>query len=233
MPRFRFKMKFLNSNNDLKELESAVRNKFRWEWLEKEDYSKELIKLWCKKIYVPGACFCCYCNLSIRYASEGLKSLICHSSNANHIKAYKSVKNTQSFPGKSDGLNSERVVDLATRRCRSEALITSFIAEHSLPFSIAPNLLDLAKTLSQDLTSLNTVQMSRSSATYKLKYGLAKTEKDEQYSILKDTFFSLNIDESTNKANESVLAILVQYYCEDERKVLIRHLASVKLEACT
>lgn len=226
-------MKFLNSSDDLKELESKIRNKFRWEWMEKEDFSKELIKLWCKKIDVAGSCFCCYCNLSLRYSSEGFKSLFSHSATAHHIKAYKAVKNTQFLHSdSSDGLQSERVLDLATRKCRSDALITSFIAEHSLPFSIAPNILDLAKTLSKDLTSLNSLQMGRSSATYKLKYGLAKTVKEEQFDKLKHAFFSLNIDESTNKANESVLAILVQYYCEEDGKVVIRHLASVKLEAC-
>lgn len=74
------------------------------------------------------------------------------------------MKNTQLLPGTSDGLQSEWVVDLATKKGRSEALITSFMVEHSLPFSIAPNILDLAKTLSKDLPSLKSVQMSRSSA---------------------------------------------------------------------
>ena len=111
-------------------------------------------------------------------------------------------------------------------------MITSFIAEHSLPFSLAPELLQLVKTLSRDLTTLNSLQMSRTTAAYKLKYWLAKTIKEEQYATLRKTFFSLNVDESINNAQESILSIMVQYYCDKEEKILLRHLSSIKLQAC-
>lgn len=162
-----------------------------------------------------------------------------HSASITHQKARKSVYGTQFlqtlYPSNSsdENISADRTVDLPTRKCRADALITSFLAEHSLPFSIAPEILELSKTLSKDLTALNSLQMSRVSASYKLKFGLAKTVKDQQIETLKNVSFSLNVDESTNKALQSVLTMLVQYYCEDEEKVILRHLASVNLQACT
>lgn len=113
-------MKFLTEDNDLNALEVGIRNKFRWEWFKKEDFLKETISTWCRKIDVPGTCFCTCCNTSIRYGSEGLKSLINHSSTATHQKARKAVRDTQFLQpfgiGISDG-QADRTVDLLTRKC--------------------------------------------------------------------------------------------------------------------
>ncbi|KAG8185042.1 hypothetical protein JTE90_017063 [Oedothorax gibbosus] len=160
-------MKFLDDKSDISDLEKGIRNKFRWEWLSKDDFMKEKISTWCKKIDVGGTCFCTCCNGSIRYASEGLKSLLNHSASATHQKARKSVSGTQYLCSKSsiESLPADRTVDLGTKKCRTDALITSFIAEHSLPFSMAPDIVELSKTLSKDMTALNATQMSRVSAS--------------------------------------------------------------------
>ncbi len=74
------------------------------------------------------------------------------------------------------------------------------------------------------MLSLNALKMSRTTVAYKLKHGLAKTIKDEQWQILRNSNFSLNIDESTTRGSESILSILVQYFCEKENKIILRHL---------
>ena len=148
-----------------------------------------------------------------------------------------SVKNAKIlnslYPGAEGVLKNDntRTVDLSTRKSRSEALVLSFLAEHSLFLSLAPEIIELSKTLAWDSSALDSLEMSRTTASYKLKFGLAKTIKEEQIRELKNSFFSLNIDESTNKASESILAILVQYYSEKEEKIILRHLASLKLPA--
>lgn len=42
-------MKFLDSKSDISDLEKGVKNKFRFEWLTKDDFLKEKISIWCKK----------------------------------------------------------------------------------------------------------------------------------------------------------------------------------------
>lgn len=229
-------MKYLTAKDDISQLEGELKNKFKWEWLQIDDFSNEKINVWCKKIDIPGVCFCTSCNTSIRYASEGIKALTKHSKTSVHVKARKSVRNSQylqSFSCESVDFPVDRTVDLATRKCRTEALITSFLAEHSLPYVLAPELLELTKVLSKDITALNYVTMCRATAAYKLKYGLAKTIKDEQFDALQRNFFSLNVDESTSNAEDSILSVLVQYYSDTEESIILRHLMSLKLSEST
>ncbi|GFR27101.1 uncharacterized protein TNCT_508391 [Trichonephila clavata] len=134
--------------------------------------------------------------------------------------------------------NSKNTDDLletdarVTRKARQEELITSFIAENYLPFNVAPNLIELCKQLSRDQTALNSLEMSRTIACYKMKYGLAKTIKENIIKTLKETPFSLNLDESTSNAQESILAILVQFYDNNQNEVVVHHFASLKMESC-
>ncbi|GFR23028.1 uncharacterized protein TNCT_344111 [Trichonephila clavata] len=74
--------------------------------------------------------------------------------------------------------------------------------------------------------------MSRTTACYKMKYGLAKTIKENIIKTLKETPFSLNLDESTSNAQESILAILVQFYDNNQNEVVVHHFASLKMESC-
>lgn len=227
-------MKFLNENDDIKSIDKEERNKFRWEWLNKTDHLNEQLRVWCKKIEKSGYCFCIACNNSVKYGSGGCKELIQHSTTTVHEKARKSVQNTQVLGGCYQGdeeIKDERTVDLLTRKSRAEAVICSFIAEHSLSFSLAPEIIELCKTLAYDMQSLNSLKLSRTTVAYKLKYGLSKTIKDEQWQTLGCTNFSLNIDESTSRGLESVLTVLVQYFCRNENKIILRHLASVKLNS--
>lgn len=217
-------MKYLTEKDDIAKLDKECKNKFRWEWLNKDDMKNEKISVWCRKIDVSGVCFCLLCNSSIKYSSEGFKSLFNHSGTAVHKKSRDSVKNSEVlhslFPGSDDVMRSDesRTVDAATRKARAEALVLSFLAEHSLPFSSAPHIIELVKCLSRDCYALNSLELSRTTASYKLKYGLTKTIKDEQIKELRNSLFSLNIDGGTSKASDSVLAILVQYYSSEQKK---------------
>ena len=47
--------------------------------------------------------------------------------------------------------------------------------------------------------------------------------------ILKDTFFSLNIEEATSDTLRKVLTVLVSYFDIEKQMVVVRHLASVNV----
>lgn len=103
------------------------------------------------------------------------------------------------------------------------------MAEHNLPFSVAPSLIDLAKELARDPKALNSLSMDRTSASIKMRYGLANTLLSEIIGKMKSGYFSLNIDESTSNNLMRVLSILVSYYSEEHQRVVIQHLTSVSL----
>ena len=54
--------------------------------------------------------------------------------------------------------------------------------------------------------------MSRTTAAYKLKEGLASTVFEDIGEVLKSTCFSLNVDECFSNSNENVFSILVSYF---------------------
>ena len=94
--------------------------------------------------------------------------------------------------------------------------LMAFVAQHNLPLSITPSLLDLCKDMAEDKKALIKTHMSRTAATYTTTHGLAAALRNELRQKLKQIFYSLNIDEATNNAMDKTLNILVRYFDEDQ-----------------
>lgn len=127
----------------------------------------------------------------------------------------------------------ETFTPLQDRTTNAEATTLGFLAEKSLPFSLAPDLVDYARAMSKDKAALGNVNISRISASYKMKYGLSKTFQESLIDDLQHNKFSLNIDEATSSNLNKVLGILVSYYSPALQKVVIQHLASITVVKVT
>ena len=113
------------------------------------------------------------------------------------------------------------VVDLTLE---TEAYILLFAAENSILISKIPNLTEFAKNLSKDRTALQCVKMDRTAATCKLREGLSVYQQCELIKKLKKSNFSINIHEfTTTKSHKRVFSILVKFYDEILKKVVIEH----------
>ena len=66
----------------------------------------------------------------------------------------------------------EKPTVFSDRVAHQEALICSFISEHSLALSLAPKLVELSKELAKDPKALSAVNLSRKSASTKLVHGI-------------------------------------------------------------
>ena len=55
-----------------------------------------------------------------------------------------------------------------------EAMILGFLAEYTLPFTMAPKLIELTKAMSADKTALSKLPMSRTTVSYKMRLGWQK-----------------------------------------------------------
>lgn len=80
-----------------------------------------------------------------------------------------------------------------------QATIIAFLAEHDLPFRLAPDLIALTKSLARDHTALQQLSLDRTTASYKLCYGLGQSIEDLMTARMVQHPFSLNVDESTSK----------------------------------
>lgn len=63
---------------------------------------------------------------------------------------------------------------------------------------MASIIIETAKTLAKDSKALSKLSMDCTSASYKMRLGMAQTFHADTVSQLKESFFSLNIDETTS-----------------------------------
>lgn len=90
------------------------------------------------------------------------------------------------------------------RVAQVRGITASFISEHCLPFSLAEDLLEYTKRVSEDKVALGKTTISRTSASYINTHGVARCFKDELKMRLKDRKVSLNVDEATNNNNDKI-----------------------------
>ena len=83
-------------------------------------------------------------------------------------------------------------VSVADRIGNSEGLLTSFVAEHSLPFTMSQPIIDLAKELAKDPKALDSFSMQRTMCAYKLVDGLNEVIHKRIATDLRNTPFSIN-----------------------------------------
>ncbi|KAK7478636.1 hypothetical protein BaRGS_00030099 [Batillaria attramentaria] len=148
-----------------------------------------------------------HCSKRLLYKSNGKKSFLVHAIDPLHFERLSAQAHTATLPTAVPVLaglsKSDRITDFKIRTC-------AFLAEHCLPFSLAPALIDFAKKLAEDPKVLDSLSMNRSTAVYTLTHGVARGFKEELLKSLRTTFFSLNVDEATNNADNKVLDI---YFC--------------------
>lgn len=114
-----------------------------------------------------------------------------------------------------------------------QAMVLGTIAQHSLPLSIAPVLVELSQALALDKPALQKMRLSRTAATYKMVEGMGRTYSDRILSAMQQYPFSLNLDESTSVSNKKVLSVLVSYFNQKSKAVEVGHLCSLEILKCS
>ena len=76
-------------------------------------------------------------------------------------------------------LTLPKIPSFQDRVAHNEAFILSFIAENSLPFAMAPKLLDFARFMAKDAKVLAKLSMCRTTASYKMTEGLAPVIREK------------------------------------------------------
>ena len=124
---------------------------------------------------------------------------------------------------------SESNVPLCDRITQMEGMVLGFVFENNLPFSTTEKIVELANDIMRDPHAAKKLKLARTTASYKLRYGLTKGFEDELLEKLRKTFFNFNLDEATSTTHHKVLTILVSYFCELRKDIIVEHLASVNI----
>ena len=121
------------------------------------------------------------------------------------------------------------MVSFLDRKTHAEARTLAFLCENSLPLSLTPQLIEYAKEMAHDSRVLGSINMERTTASYKLREGLGLAYHEELVSDLRSSKFSVNLDECFCAKNEKVLSILVAYFNDSLKEVVVKHFASISL----
>ena len=185
----------------MKIIDKDVANKFKWTWLEDKDENEMFLYEWVRKV-VAGKVLCLLCNDLIKYGEEGKSALRKHLKKKDHIGKIAAFKNNSTLPSSlalaakngtlctmpygdaanihdGDQCNSKtkealpKIVLFEDRLAHNDTFIVSFLAEHNLPFTMVPNLIEFARFLAKDSKVLDQVKMSHHKTAYKLREGLA------------------------------------------------------------
>lgn len=90
-------------------------------------------------------------------------------------------------------------------------MVIGVLAEHSLPFAIAPVIVELAQNLAIDKVALERMKLSTTVTSYKMVHGLVRTFSKRTFSNLSRFPFFFYLDESTSNSNKKV--VLIFNYC--------------------
>lgn len=125
-------------------------------------------------------------------------------------------------------------VPLSDRQSVAEATVLAFVAEKSLPLSMAGSLVEFAQHMARDPDALDKIALEKTSASYKMQHGLAATLQSEALEELKSgIYFSLNVDEAMTSNHQKMLTVLISFFSENLKRVVIHHLGSLPLVRVT
>ena len=99
-----------------------------------------------------------------------------------------------------------------------EVRVCAFLAEHNLPLSLIGPLVSLFKSTapvnSKEVEVLKGIHLSTTRCTNILRQGLGLHFSKELVQILRDTYFSVIPDETTDVSTDKQLGICVVYFDE-------------------
>ena len=101
----------------------------------------------------------------------------------------------------------------------AEIKMAAFMVEHHLPFQIMDHLSNLVSDVFLDSDIAKKFQSKHTKNRYIVKHVIANQFRTVLLQTLRETLFSIIIEESMDVSSTKLLAIVVQYFCEREMRV--------------
>ena len=117
----------------------------------------------------------------------------------------------------------QTVASLQDQKSLAEAFVVSFLAEHTLPFTMAPQVIRLVQELARDHKMLQSLSMDRTTTPCKLREELGEMIHEKIVWVLQQVFFSMNVDECMLNAYEKIFSIIVSYFSDKLKRVVVHY----------
>lgn len=137
----------------------------------------------------------------------GLSAVRKHSKSEKHKNNVKVISNTTRIDTM---CNTAKFQTLENQRKEAEIRLAIFITEHNISLRTSDHLVQLVKTLAPESEVLKNVSCNRTKATSIVKNVVGKYGFEILVAKMKTQYFSIIIDESTDKSSVKHLAIIVR-----------------------
>lgn len=179
------------------------KQKFRNEWLQDSKFSNWLIP-------VPNNQLMAKCKLCSSEMTAELSVIKKHSTTKIHSRNVPSVGSQQ--PLMKGFINNQAKLNELQKIKKAELLLCGVLSEHNLSFNVIDHITAVCKVAFDDSKIASGINLGRTKATSIVKNVIGKSHSEEIANILKSTYFSVIIDESTDVGCVKTLCICVKYF---------------------
>lgn len=184
---------------------------YKKEWVEDQRF-----KTWIKPSQKGSSfAYCTLCSKDISVNNSGVRDLLKHKESKKHRDA-ETAKNLQ--PPITDNGRIKKMVSEQDKVTKAELRICAFLASRNRPMADADELFQVCKAAFPDSTIASKMACGRTKATYLVTNVLGKQCHDELVDAMKNSKFSLIIDESTDHSSDKNLCLVVRYYNKLEKQ---------------
>ena len=88
----------MQRTDSLADVEKGVKNKWVWGWCESLDANGDHLSDYIRKVNLPGAAICQWCNKKIMYGAGGKNALRQHAKKKVHIDSRRARQGSQTLP---------------------------------------------------------------------------------------------------------------------------------------
>ena len=92
---------FVDRSVDIKTIDSSVRNRFKWSWLEERDSHGDFLSDYVRKIPEPGFSCCLICQNRLNYGGRGKSIITRHA----ETEVHKTKRHLMTYEAKPDTTN--------------------------------------------------------------------------------------------------------------------------------
>lgn len=167
---------------------------------------------------------CQICNCTI---TAHRNSVFRHSLTEKHKYNSTQVSGSHKIPDMNKNIDTDK------RIRRAELKLCSLLATNNLPFILMDTLCPLLGNIFSDSEIAKKLSVRRTKCTQVMKNILGSSFEKELNNILKTRYFSIIMDETTDRSTTKQCAFTVIYYCDIKLKVVTTFFDMVNVQSCT
>ncbi|XP_023309857.1 uncharacterized protein LOC111691381 [Anoplophora glabripennis] len=127
--------------------------------------------------------------------------------------------------------NNSETEQYQQKVAEAEIKLSLFFASHNIAINLVDDMVDLLKDIGKDPKVVNDIKLGRTKCTNIIENVLCGKETRDLVEVLKNNYFSVLIDESTDISVQKFLCVLVRFVCPVTKNVKTDLLEMIKLDA--